>query len=86
MTPGDIIIHYLFIIIMLQSAVSYRRFHNVFQTAALRKIKNISIIKRNAYRILFLRFVFFQFVEVFSSTSSFTGKQLCLHILLVIIV
>lgn len=52
-TPGHIIIHYLFIFIMLQSAVSYRRFHNVFKTAALRKIKNISIMARNAYRILF---------------------------------
>lgn len=80
-TPGDIIIHYLFIFIMLQSAVSYRRFHNVFKTAALRKIKNISIMARNAYRILF-----FSFIEVFSFTSSCTGKQLCLHILLVIII
>lgn len=72
-TPGDIIIHYLFIFIMLQSAVSYRRFHNVFKTAALRKIKNISIMARNAYRILFFQFywVFFFYFIVHRQTAVF---------------
>lgn len=72
-TPGDIIIHYLFIFIMLQSAVSYRRFHNVFKTAALRKIKNISIMARNAYRILFFQFYwgFFFYFIVHRQTAVF---------------